>query len=86
MEAAPTYFGDVTYRISSEADLGSISATIAITERKTPGSIILRFRHPKASPIRSVTVNGEAWSDFDPDKETITVKALKGTVRVTAFY
>ena len=54
--------------------------------RSSPASIILRFRHPKAAPIKGVTVNGKEWSDFEQEKETITVKGLTGTVAVTAKY
>ena len=37
-----------------------------------------RLRHPKALPIRSVTVNGKPWTAFSPDKETIELRGLAG--------
>ena len=33
-----------------------------------------------------MTVNGKDWKMFNPDKETIELKGLTGTVSVTAKY
>jgi hypothetical protein len=46
--------------------------------------VVLRFRHPRAAAIKGITVNGKAWTEFNPEKETITLKGLTGTVAVTA--
>ena len=51
-----------------------------------PNEVVLRFRHPKSAPMKSVTVNGKSWTEFNKDKETITLKGLTGTVAVTAQY
>ncbi len=83
---APTHFGTVGYEIVSDADQGTISATVQLPTRTAPPAVILRLRHPKAAPIRSVSVNGRPWNGFDPDKETITLAQLNGTVKVTAHY
>jgi hypothetical protein len=83
---APTYFGTVAYEIFSDVDNGKISATVDMPSRNPPKEVILRFRHPKAAPIKSVTVNGKPWTEFNKDKETITLKGLTGTVAVTAQY
>ncbi|MGD0897050.1 MAG: hypothetical protein ABR915_04385 [Thermoguttaceae bacterium] len=83
---APTYYGTVAYEIVSDVDNGKISATVEMPSRKAPKEVTLRLRHPKAAPIKSVTVNGKPWSEFNTDKETITLKGLAGTVTVTAQY
>jgi hypothetical protein len=83
---APTYFGPLAYEIVSDADNGKISATIEVPSRKSPESITLRFRHPKQSPIKSVTVNGKEWKDFDSAKETIQLHDVTGTLQVVASY
>jgi hypothetical protein len=54
--------------------------------RKAPKEVVLRFRHPKAAPIKNVAVNGKPWTEFNQDKETITLMGLNGTVAVTAQY
>jgi hypothetical protein len=83
---APTYFGTVSYEIVSAADAAAISATVEIPARKPAHSVIVRFRHPTSAPIKSVTVNGQPWTEFDAAKETITLKGLSGTVAVKANY
>ena len=83
---APTFFGDVGYEIVSDADNGKIAATVEMPSRNPPKSVLLRLRHPKALPMKSVTVNGDAWKDFDPAKEVIRLHDLKGTVKVKAAY
>jgi hypothetical protein len=99
---APTHFGTMAYEIVSDMDNGKINATIEMPSRKAPKEVVLRFRHPKAAPIKGVTVNGPStgstgspqagsgqgrpWTEFNKDKETITLKGLTGTVAVTVQY
>jgi hypothetical protein len=99
---APTYFGTVAYEIFSDVDNGKISVTVEMPARKAPKEVVVRLRHPKTAPIKGVTVNGPSapsagsgqagsgeakpWTEFDKDKETITLKGLTGQVAVTAQY
>jgi hypothetical protein len=83
---APTHFGTLAYEIVSDADHGQIAATIELPDRKAPAELLVRFRHPGAKPIRQVTVNGEAWTEFDPAGEVIRLHGITGTVRVQAAY
>ena len=84
---APTHFGTVAYEIVSDVDNGKISATVELPARKAPKEVVLRFRHPKSAPIKAVTVNGKPWTEFNKDKETITLlRGLTGTVAVTVQY
>ena len=59
MKNAPTHFGTVAYEIVSDVDHGKITATVEMPSRNPPKSVLLRLRHPKALPIKSVTVNGK---------------------------
>jgi hypothetical protein len=83
---APTYFGTLAYEIVSDVDNGKIAATIEIPSRNPPKSVIVRFRHPKAAPIKSVMVNGQPWTGFNKDKEVIELTGLTGKVTVVAGY
>ena len=76
----------MAYEIVSDVDNGKISATVEIPSRNPPKEVILRFRHPKAAPIKSVAVNGKKWKAFDKGKETVELKGMTGTVAVTATY
>ena len=83
---APTYFGPVAYEIVSDSDSGTITATLEIPSRKPPQTVLVRLRHPRQMPIRSVTVNGKEWKRFNPDKEVIELAGLTGKAVVVASY
>jgi hypothetical protein len=86
VKSAPTCFGTVAYEIRSDVDHGKITATVEMPARNAPKAVRLRFRHPKAAPIKSVTVDGKPWPAFDKDKETIELKGVAGTITVVADY
>ena len=71
-----TYFGPLTYRVTSEAD--KVTTTVAAPERRTPAEIVLHLRLPEGKRIASVTVNGAPHADFDADAETVTLPAPAG--------
>ncbi|MHB8861187.1 MAG: hypothetical protein ACYC6N_02200 [Pirellulaceae bacterium] len=83
---APTHFGTVAYEIVSDVDHDRINAIVAMPTRNPPKSVVLRFRHPRSAPIKGVEVDGQDWRPFNPEKETIELKGLSGTVTVTAKY
>jgi hypothetical protein len=83
---APTYFGTVAYEIVSDVDNGKITATIEIPSRNPPKSVVVRFRHPKSLPIKSATVDGKPWNDFDPQQEVLRLHDMHGSVQVVAAY
>jgi hypothetical protein len=83
---APTYFGEVSYRIQSSANSGRIEAVVNPPSRNAPAHVYLRLRHPQKAKIKSVTVAGAAWKHFDPEKEWIEIPAGKGEVLVAASY
>jgi hypothetical protein len=69
VERAPTYFGPVNLSIESAVAAGTITAKVEFTGERRPKTLLVRLRHPDKKPIRSVTVNGAAWKDFDLAKE-----------------
>jgi len=83
---SPTHFGTLSYEIVSDLANGKVTATIEMPSRKPPNIVLLRFRHPHGAPIKSVTVNGRPWSDFDRNEEVIRIKGLKGAVSVRVSY
>jgi hypothetical protein len=85
---APTYFGTVGYEIVSDADNGKIAATIDMPTRNPLSAVVLRLRHPKGLPIKSVTVDGHPWTDFNAKQETIRIlpDPIGTAVKVEATY
>jgi hypothetical protein len=83
---APTYFGPVDYEIVSDVEHGKINAKVKLPTRDKANEIWLRLRHPKSQPIRSVTVNGKIWNDFDVAKEVVRLHGVEGTAMVEVNY
>jgi hypothetical protein len=71
--SAPTYYGRVSAQLESRADAGKILAEIEMPRFRLPQALLIRFRHPRNIPIRAVTVNGRAWTSFDPQKEWVRI-------------
>ena len=70
---APTWFGPLTFTVRSRAASGSIDASFQLSTALRGTTVLLRLRHPDARPIRSVTVNGSEWRDFDVRQEWIRI-------------
>ena len=83
---APTYFGPVSYTITSAARRGRIEARIAAPQRAAPDAVVIRLRHPDGKRMRAVTVNGEPHGDFDPRGEWVRVYPDSGPLVVVAEY
>ncbi len=84
---APTWFGPLTYNVHSRAKSGRIAASFQL-ESDGPGTtVLLRLRHPAGKPIRSVTMNGKAWHDFDVNEEWIRIPNVsRDKYSITATY
>jgi hypothetical protein len=87
IERAPTYFGNVSVVIESQAGSGRITASVQAPERNRPAAILVRLRHPQATQLKSVTVNGQNWTDFDKQKEWVRIeKPTQSTYKIVAQY
>jgi hypothetical protein len=73
IERAPTYYGPISWTMDSHAGTGSIAATLELSGENWPQELLVRLRHPERKPMRSVTVNGVNWMDFDPAKEWVRI-------------
>jgi len=87
VERAPTYYGPLTMSIDSHAGSGEIRASIELLARRQPGVLLIRFRHPQAKAIRSVSVNGQNWLDFDAKREWVKIeKPNMGKYEIVSRY
>jgi hypothetical protein len=87
VERAPTYFGDISMTVDSHAASGSMTASIEMPKRLPMRRLIVRFRHPEAKPIRSVTVSGRNWTGFDVRKEWVVIEQpIEQRYVITAQY
>ncbi len=83
---APTYFGELDYRLESFAHQGRIEATVRPPHCQRPANFYLRLRHPKKSLLKRVTIDGRPWTDFDAAKEWIKLPAQEGELKIVAYY
>ena len=84
---APTYFGDVSFRIESHSVSGEIKARVEVPDRNPPDTLLVRLRHPEARTMQRVTVNGKIWRDFDAKKELVRVeKPAAGHYEISVQY
>ena len=83
---APTYFGPVSYTITSHAAQGYIEAVINPPTRQAPEEIVIRLRHPEGMKMKSVTVNGKNYTEFDADRDIIRIKPGSDAITVRANY
>jgi len=83
---APTWFGPVSYELTSDADHGALRAALTLPSHSAPAEVLLRLRHPTGLPMRRVTVNGKPWQDFAPANECVRLTNVEGEVHVVAFY
>jgi len=74
IKRAPTYYGRLSMKIESQAASNNIMAQIDMPDRRCPRMLIVRLRHPIGKSIKSITVNGRNWSDFDVKKEWFRIK------------
>ncbi len=74
IERAPTYYGKLSARLESQAEKGKILAEIEMPRAGRPKALVIRFRHPRGSPMRSVEVNGRTFENFDARKEWIPIE------------
>lgn len=73
IENAPTYFGRLTATIESRVASGEIRADIRMPSGSRPSSLLVRFRHPDGARMRTVTVNGQPWTDLQADADFVRI-------------
>lgn len=87
IEAAATYFGPVSFRVESNVIQNRITAFVDPPGRNSPDTIYVRLRHPELKPLKSVTVNGKPYADFDAAREWIILPGnLRGSQKIVAQY
>ena len=74
---APTYFGPLDFQIDSRVAADELRAKAVFGSERRPGTLLVRLRHPQKKPIRSVTVNNQAWKDYDLEKEWVRIPQPK---------
>ena len=82
IEEAPTWYGPLSLRTSSEINNGHLTMELSVPERIGKTEIRLRLRLPEGMRMTSATVNGQEHSSIDG--EWIVLQGVTGEVRVEA--
>lgn len=83
---ASSFFGNVSYTISSHVKRGYIDAEVHAPERISPDKLVIRLRHPDGKKMKGVFINGKECDGFDAMKEIVIVRRPKGTISIRAEY
>jgi len=83
---APTYFGAVSFSISSHVYDGEIRAKIVPPTRGAVKRTAIRLRHPDGKQMSGVTIDGNVSNDFDAVRELVYLPQLSREVQVVARY
>jgi len=81
-----TEFGPLSYWVESRLAASVIEARVQAPSRRPARALKLRFRAPGNRRMQSVTVNGRAWTDFDPAGEWVTLPGTPGESTVMVRY
>ena len=83
---APTRWGRVGYSIESHLSQGNIVANVDLPATFT-ATTKLRLRAAGDAKMKSVTLNGKPWTQFDAGEESITIPAgTTGKIHLVAQY
>jgi hypothetical protein len=82
----PTLFGRVNYEIKSAVNDGFIEAEISSPAHNNYKVLVIRLRHPEGKSMRSVTVNGKEYKDFDNSRDIIRLIPTPEKIAVKAYY
>lgn len=75
---ATTKWGRIGFSITSTLQRRSISAHIDLPANGLNAETRLRLRVPDATPIKSVTLNGRRWTQFEAAGEYVVIPARTG--------
>ncbi len=82
----PTFFGKVSYTLTSRMAQGVIEAAISPPRRTPPAEIVVRLRHPEGRTIQSADVKGARLLGIDAGRDTIRLAPSGGEITVSARF
>ncbi len=83
---AATIFGNVSYELKSSIRSNTIEASINLPENIPVGKVKLFVRAPFEKPIKSVSVNGKLWDNWDRNTGAIFMPTQVKTINVLVSY
>jgi hypothetical protein len=81
-----TEFGPISFSVESQMASKTLKCRVAAPNRHPVKRIKVRLRSPEHQRIASVTVNEQAWQDFDSDGEWVLLPGSLKEARVVVRY
>ena len=86
LDNAATIFGNVSYELRSGTVPNTIEASVNLPENISARKVKLFVRTPFEKPIKSVSVNGKEWNNWDRNKEAVVLPASGKKIDVLVSY
>ena len=83
---ASTVFGNVSFELKNGSKANTIEAIINLPENSSAEKVKLFVRAPFDKPIKSVLLNGENWTNWDPENEAIVLPVTSKTINLLVSY
>jgi hypothetical protein len=77
VERAGSYFGPLSFEVTSNVVTGSIRAQIECDRKRKPNRVMLRLPHPAGKKAKRVSVG-----TYDPDRESVLLDPFPGASEV----
>ena len=74
IEQAPTRWGRVSFNLRAQPSAKAVVTTVELAHEGSPKEVHLKLRTPKATPVKSATVNGRAGTLGGPHNDTVIIK------------
>jgi hypothetical protein len=85
LKDAATRYGSVSIRYQPDPANKTITAEINFQQRSAPAQWLLRFRTPGKKPLRSVNLNNQPYTNFNPAGD-VNLTGQTGPLSITAVY
>ncbi len=86
LQGVITPFGEASVRYEPHIAESRIKAIITLQPTTPPGKMLVRFRHPDKTPIRTARVNGTPATLADAERGDVDISGLSGEIVVEVEY
>ena len=77
-----TPFGNVSVAYEPDPKANAAKATVTFDPTHPPQQVLLRFRTPGKTPLRTVKINGNSATPADAERGDVDITGQKGTTTV----
>jgi hypothetical protein len=84
---APTRWGNLSFTVRSHINSGRVEASLDLPSTSSSARIKLRLRVPEGHRMKSISLNGKNWAQFDAAEESVMLPPnAKGRLDLNVSY